>query len=111
MKRYVMILLLGISIVGALSFIWLNSGLSSDEQIAADHGIDFIVNEYDLSKEEIEIDMVTYWEEEDRYALRLVDSIEDKQYELALRVNEEDELAFILDVTGQFDEFGLAYCH
>ncbi|ADU28574.1 hypothetical protein [Evansella cellulosilytica] len=110
MKRYMMI---GAAVIILAFFSWFSfgQGLPHEHRVAADHAIDFIASEHALSKEAIKLDGIRYWEEEDRFSLNILDESEDKMYQIALRVAEDDELAFILDVTGQFDDFGLAYCH
>ncbi|MDQ0256081.1 hypothetical protein J2S74_003480 [Evansella vedderi] len=85
--------------------------LSADDRAAANHSIEYVAKEYSLEEKNLEIETVNYWEEEDRYAIRLIHINDNKQYEIALRLDDDREVAFMLDVTGQFDEFGLAYCH
>ncbi|MDG5787999.1 hypothetical protein QA612_10910 [Evansella sp. AB-P1] len=111
MKRYLTLPFIAVLIVGVFSWVWIGGSMPKEYEAAAEHGIDFIVDEYTISKDDLTIDSVDYWDEEDRFALSLIDKKEDKTYEVALRLNEDDEISFILDVTGQFDVYGLAYCH
>lgn len=88
-----------------------NGGISAEEQAAEGHSVDFVAQQYSLQIDDIEVDTVSYWEEEDRYAVTLTNKQDNDSYQIALRLDEELKIAFILDVTGQFDEFGIAYCH
>ncbi|SDZ11778.1 hypothetical protein SAMN05421736_106140 [Evansella caseinilytica] len=111
MKRKNIFVIAGVFLIGSAASFFFGSWLPQEHRIAAGHGIDYLVDEYELTGARIEIDQVNYWEEGDRYAVRLYDIDQEKFYELALRLDDEQEAAFILDVTGSFDEFGLAYCH
>ena len=86
-------------------------GISEGHSAAIKHAKAFISEEYGVDVDEIKVDNLEYGEDENRFALILEDTKADKLYEIALRLDEENEVSFILDVTGQFDEFGLAYCH
>lgn len=112
MSRLKMLMIL-LGVVGiTLSWFFIGGiGASAGQKVAAERSIEFVTNEYSIQVDEIAVDTVTYWEEEDRYAVKLKDLSNDKNYDIALRLDDNFEVAFILDVTDQFDEFGLAYCH
>lgn len=82
---------------------------SEAEAAAINYAEKYFIEEYEITDEEVEINSIHYSEEEDRYAVAISEG--NDIYEFALRLDENLDLSFILDVTGQFDEFGLAYCH
>ncbi|MBU9712843.1 hypothetical protein [Evansella tamaricis] len=84
---------------------------SEEYRYAETHAIEYVMGEYDITMESVSVDSIQYWEEEDRYAIRVNGADEGEMYEIALRLDDENDIAFLLDVTGQFDQYGLAYCH
>ncbi|MCD8509172.1 MAG: hypothetical protein LRY73_04310 [Bacillus sp. (in: Bacteria)] len=105
------IILSGAFVIAICWFFIGGGGVSAGQKAAAERSIEFVVENYSLQEDEIDVEKVKYWEEEDRYAIQLKSIVGGEKYELALRLDEDLDVAFIIDVTGQFDEFGLAYCH
>ncbi|MBU9723755.1 MULTISPECIES: hypothetical protein [Bacillaceae] len=110
MKKRILISVIGVALVSIFFIVSFVSATPTEYVYAEQFAKEFIADEYSLQEEEIEVEVIHYWEEEDRFALGLK-HVSEKKFEVALRLEEDLDLAFILDVTGLYDEFGLAYCH
>ncbi|UCZ53630.1 hypothetical protein LGQ02_02185 [Bacillus shivajii] len=109
MKRIFLLSGFVIILISSFTLYLMLAGTSEAEKAAANFAKEYVEEEYQVTTEQIDVTDVIYSEAEDRYAVSL--QHEETDYEFALRLDEDQDLSFILDVTGQFDKFGLAYCH
>ncbi|WP_096435339.1 hypothetical protein [Alteribacter populi] len=96
------------SIFGYLYF----NGTPLAHKAAKQHAVDFVSFEYTVDEEHLHVTSTSYSSEHKRYSVQLENLDEKGQnYEVAVRMDGSLESTLILDVTGQYDEFGMAYCH
>ncbi|PYZ98082.1 hypothetical protein CR205_05655 [Alteribacter lacisalsi] len=106
-----MAVLTGLAVFSAaLVLYWHTLGTPWMQEAAQSHAKAYISAEYTVDNNSLTVTSSVYSRESDRFAVTITGA-HGEIYEAAVRMKNRHEAALILDVTGQFDAFGLSYCH
>ncbi|MGJ9382765.1 hypothetical protein [Salipaludibacillus sp. CF4.18] len=87
-------------------------GSSEMEKKVEEDAIALISEQQNIDKSDLSLEEMTYSEDALSYAVLLNNKSNSEDYAVAAILSEdESEISMLIDVTGTYDDYGLAYCH